>query len=152
MQKRVLVFAVALTASLLSATNPVQSGTPLSAKAGIDAGNQAWIDGVEAGNVGLIAATYADDAIDCDSTGKCIKGRIQIEQHLRAQLISLGRARSAAVTTWGSSQNGSFVYEWGQAEAVFDGGKALAERYLTVWQRQARGGWKIFRNMVIPNE
>ena len=104
------------------------------ARAGIDAGNQAWIDGVKTGNIALITATYAEDAVDCGPTGECFRGRLQIERHMRTQLTSLGRARAAAVKTWGSSQQGNFVYEWGRAEATFDGGKSLVDKYLTVWQ------------------
>jgi ketosteroid isomerase-like protein len=122
----------------------------ISPRNAINAGNQAWIDGVKAGDVKRIAATYAEDAVNCRTTGECIRGRIQIEQEMTAQLASLGRAHSAAVKTWGSTEQGSFVYEWGQAEATFDGGKELVERYLTVWRKQPDGAWKIFRNMVIP--
>jgi ketosteroid isomerase-like protein len=119
-------------------------------RAGIDAGNQAWITGVKTGNPSLIVDTYAENAVDCGPTGECLSGRLQIAQHLQKQLAANGRARSAAVDSWGTSQHGSFVYEWGQAEATFDDGKHLAEKYLTVWQLQKDGSWKIFRNMVIP--
>jgi hypothetical protein len=34
----------------------------------------------------------------------------------------------------------------------FDGGNRLVEKYLTAWQRQSGGTWKIFRNMVIPDK
>ena len=151
---RILMFISMLAASsLFSAAIIAQSGkAPGSARAGIDAGNQAWIDGVRTGDITLITATYAEDGVDCGPTGECIKGRLQIERHLRTQLASLGRARSATVKTWGSSEQGNFVYEWGQAEATFDGGKRLLDKYLTVWQRQADGSWKIFRNMVIPEK
>jgi ketosteroid isomerase-like protein len=71
---------------------------------------------------------------------------------MTTQLESLGRARSAAVKTWGSTEQGSFVYEWGEAEATFGGGKRLVERYLTAWQEQPDGTWKIFRNMVLPDK
>lgn len=121
-----------------------------SARAGVDAGNRAWIDGLKTSNIGMISATYADAAVDCDAAGECILGRTEIERHMYAQLASLGRANSATVRSWGASQQGDFVFEWGQAEATFDGGKKLVERYLTAWQRQSDGGWKIFRNMVIP--
>ena len=121
-----------------------------SSRNAINAGNQAWIDGVKAGDVKRIAATYAEDAVDCQTTGECIRGRAQIEQQMTTQLASLGRARSAAVKTSGSTEQGSFVYEWGQAEATFEGGKKLVERYLTAWHKEPDGTWKIFRNMVIP--
>jgi uncharacterized protein (TIGR02246 family) len=138
---------------LVSAAMLVPGQTSVvSARAAIDAGNHAWIDGIKAGDMKRIAATYTEDAVDCGRTGECIRGRSQIERHMTTQLESLGRARSAAVKTWGSTEQGSFVYEWGEAEATFSGGERLAERYLTAWQQQPDGTWKIFRNMVIPDK
>jgi hypothetical protein len=77
----------------------VMPGQPptASARVAIDAGNQAWIDGIKAGDMKRIAATYTEDAVDCGRTGECIRGRFQIERHMTAHLESLGRARSAAV-------------------------------------------------------
>lgn len=148
-----IVMSVLAASSLFSTATVAQTGTSvLSARAGIDAGNQAWIDGVKNGDVAPIIATYAEDAVDCGPTGECIRGRSEIEKHMKTQLTSSGRARSATVKTWGSTQHGSFVYEWGQAEATFDGGKRLVEKYLTVWQRQTDGSWKIFRNLVMPKK
>lgn len=107
---------------------------------------------MKTGNIPRIIATYAKDAVDCDSAGECTKGRLSIEQHMTKQLASLGRAHSASVEIWGTSQHGNFVYGWGQAEATFSSGTNLIEKYLTVWQLQADGSWKIFRNMVIPEK
>ena len=138
---------------LVSAALLMPGQTPTaSARVAIDAGNQTWIDGIKAGDMKRIAATYTEDAVDCGRTGECIRGRSQIERHMTAQLESLGRARSAAVKTQGSTEQGSFVYEWGEAQATFSGGKSLAEKYLTAWQAQPDGTWKIFRNMVIPDK
>jgi ketosteroid isomerase-like protein len=124
----------------------------VSARAAVDAGNQAWIEGVKSGDVKRIIATYTEDAVDCGPTGECLRGRVQIERQMTTQLASLGRAHSAAVKTWGSTEQGSFVYEWGQAAATFGSGKKLVEKYLTAWQKQPDGTWKIFRNMVIPDK
>jgi ketosteroid isomerase-like protein len=138
---------------LVSAAMLTPGQTPTaSARVAIDAGNQAWIDGIKAGDMKRIATTYTEDAVDCGRTGECIRGRFQIQRHMTAQLESFGRARSAAVKTWGSTEQGSFVYEWGEAEATFSGGKRLVERYLTAWQERPDGTWKIFRNMVIPDK
>jgi ketosteroid isomerase-like protein len=124
----------------------------VSARAAVEAGNQAWIEGVKTEDVKRIIATYTEDAVDCGPSGECLRGRVQIERQMTTQLASLGRARSAAVKTWGSTEQGSFVYEWGQAEATFVSGKKLVEKYLTAWQKQPDGTWKIFRNMVIPDK
>ena len=142
---------IVTAAGIFSAAMAAQTGpVSASARAGIDAGNQAWIDGVKSGNLALILGTYADDAVDCGPAGKCISGREQIQQHMKSQFESLGRAQSASVSSWGSTQQGAFAYEWGQAEATYSGGKKLVEKYLTVWHEQPGGTWKIFRNMVIP--
>jgi ketosteroid isomerase-like protein len=148
MKSRAFLFLIFAT---ISAAMPAQSRTDaLSSRAAIDAGNQAWIDGIKAGDIKRIGATYAEDAIDCGPTGRCVRGRVQIERHMAGQLASLGRARSAVVNSWGTTERGNFVYEWGQAEAGFEGGKTFREKYLTVWQRQSDGTWKIFRNLVLP--
>jgi ketosteroid isomerase-like protein len=122
------------------------------ARKGIDAGNQAWIDGVKAAEAAPIAATYAENAVDCGPTGECIRGRSAIEQEIKGLFAKRGRAQGAQVSSVGSVQQGDFVYEWGRAEASFATGDKLVERYLTVWHREADGSWKIFRNMVIPND
>lgn len=147
-------FIILLTTSiLLSYAMMAQSGpASASARAGIDAGNQAWIDGVKTGNIDMILATYTDNAVDCGPSGECVRGQLRIKQHMKTQLASLGRARTAVVTTWGSSQQGGFAYEWGQAEATYADDKRLIDKYLTVWQQQPDGSWKIFRNLVIPDK
>jgi ketosteroid isomerase-like protein len=120
------------------------------ARKGIDAGNKAWIDGMKQGMAAPIAATYAEEALDCCAAGECIRGRSAIEQHMKEEIEKLGHAESASVKSMGSVQQKDFVYEWGRAEASFANGKKVVDRYLTVWQRQPNGSWKIFRNMVIP--
>jgi ketosteroid isomerase-like protein len=102
--------------------------------------------------VAHIIATYAEHSVDCGPAGACIEGRAAIGQHMKANLAQFGRATSASVSSWGSTQTGDFVYEWGQAQATFPTGKKITDKYLTVWQRQPNGSWKIFRNLVIPEK
>ena len=108
----------------------------------IEAGNQAWVEGMKQGMAVPIAATYREHAIDCGPSGDCIHGRAAIEQHMRDQFENLGRARSAFVTSIGSVQQENFICRRGQAEATLANGKTVVERYLTAWQRQPDGGWK----------
>ncbi len=111
---RALVYLIAAI-MLLATTVAAQDGVAhLTAREGIDAGNRAWINGVKSDDVTLIAATYAEDAVDCSASGECIKRRRQIERRMRTQLATFGRARSAGVKTSGSTQQGNFVYEWGR--------------------------------------
>ncbi|WP_446744750.1 YybH family protein [Silvibacterium acidisoli] len=117
----------------------------------IDAGNQAWIDGMKQGDVERIVATYTADAVDCDPEGHCLQGRSAIRKHMKAEMARFGKAESASVDSAGSVQQGLFVYEWGQAEARFAHGKKMVDRYLTAWRNEQDGSWRIFRNMVIPS-
>jgi ketosteroid isomerase-like protein len=135
---------------LLPACLLAQNAIEAAARQGIDGGNRAWIEGMKQGDARLIAATYAEDAVDCSPTGECIHGRRPIERQLQDRIEKLGRAVSASVHSKGSVQQGDFVYEWGEAEASFANGNRIAGRYLTVWRRQSGGAWQIFRNMKIP--
>ena len=139
--------------ALLSAIGAAQTGAiDPAARKDIDAGNQAWVMGMKDGRASVIAATYAENALDCAATGECVKGRVAIEDYVRARIAKLGRATFAAATSLGSVQQGDFVYEWGRAEVSFGDGQKVAHRYLTVWQRQPGGVWRIFRNMPIPDD
>ena len=140
----------ALLALIAPAFLSAQSAIDPAAKRDIAAGNQAWIDGMKNGNAKQIAATYAEDAVDCDPTGECMKGRAAIERQLESRSQKLGHAVSASVTSKGSVQQGDFVYEWGQAEASFPNAAPVSGRYLTIWRKQRDGHWLIFRNMPIP--
>ncbi|MGA7157196.1 MAG: DUF4440 domain-containing protein [Acidobacteriaceae bacterium] len=117
----------------------------------IDAGNQQWIDAMKQGNVGFVIATYARDAVDCSAAGECVRGRLALGKHMKEAEATLGKADSASVVSEGSVQQGRLVYEWGEARAHFANGKNVMDRYLTVWQKQPDGSWKIFRNLVMPN-
>ncbi len=140
--------ALLIAVPCLAQTGKIDRG----ARKEIDAGNQAWVNGMKQGAPALTAATYADDALDCATSGECARGRGAIEERMKDRLARLGRAVSASVTSLGSAQQGDFVYEWGRAEATFGNGQRLAGRYLTVWQKQAGGGWKIFRNLALPDD
>jgi ketosteroid isomerase-like protein len=146
--KGIALLVLLLSMARFAWTQTIESA----ARKGIDAGNQAWIDGVKAGEAAPIAATYADNAVDCGPTGECVRGRVAIEQEIKGLFAKRGRAQSAQVSSVGSVEQGDFVYEWGQAEASFATGNRLVDRYLTVWHREADGSWKIFRNMVIPDD
>jgi ketosteroid isomerase-like protein len=141
-----VMFLLLCSSACLAQSKPIESAV----RRQIDAGNQAWIDGMKQGNVGLIAATYTSDAVDCSPTGDCVRGRVAIEEHMKEEMAKRGKAESASVTSSGSVQQGRFVYEWGQAEASFPNGKKVVDRYLTAWREEPDGTWKIFRNLVIP--
>jgi ketosteroid isomerase-like protein len=148
MIKRIAMFVLLFSTTCFAQASTVEPA----ARKGIDAGNQAWIDGMKSGDAASIVATYTDNALDCSPTGECASGRTAIAQNIQKLFAKSGRAQRAQVDSMGSVQEGDFVYEWGRAEASFAKGNHLVDRYLTVWHREADGSWKIFRNMVIPGD
>jgi ketosteroid isomerase-like protein len=139
-----LFFAAALACSAQNgAIDPA-------ARRDIDAGNRAWIKGMKEASAAPIAAAYAEDALDCSANGDCIKGRAAVEARMKERFLQYGRAAAASVASAGAVQQGDFVFEWGRADAAYADGRKIGGRYLTVWQKQPNGEWKIFRNMAIP--
>lgn len=146
---RVLIAFVLLSASACFAqSKPIDPG----ARRDIDAGNQAWIDGMKSGDVTGVATAFAEDALSCGPSGECDKGRAAIEASLRERVAKMGRAESASVKSMGAVQRGGFVYEWGESSTTYPGGRKAGGRYLTVWQRESDGKWKIYRNLGLPSE
>ncbi len=146
---KLIVMLLALCCSTcLAQSKPIDSD----ARRQIDAGNQQWVEAMKQGNVALLVPGNTEDAVDCSPEGKCIRGLPALEQHMTEEMTKLGKADSASVISVGSVQQGRYVYEWGEAKAHFPNGKSIMDRYLTVWQRQPNGAWKVFRNLVIPNK
>lgn len=117
----------------------------------IDAGNQLWIDAMKQGNASMLKDGNTADVVDCSPEGDCIRGNAALDVHAKEEMAKLGKADSASVVSIGSVQQGRYVYEWGIAKAHFPNGKSILDRYLTVWQKQPDGTWKVFRNLVIPS-
>ena len=146
--KLVTVFLLLYGSTCLAQSQPISSA----ARRQIDAGNQEWIDGMKQGSVALLVKGFTADAVDCDPQGKCIRGRLALEENSKELVAKFGKANSASVVSIGSVQQGGYVYEWGEATAQFPGGKGIVDPYLTVWQEQPDGAWKIIRNLVIPKK
>jgi ketosteroid isomerase-like protein len=143
-----VVFLLLYCSTCLAQNNPIDPN----ARRQIDAGNQQWVDAMKQGNAALLAPGNAEGAVDCSPEGNCIRGRSALEAQMKGEMAKLGRADSASVVSLGSVQQGRYVYEWGEAKADFPNRKNILDRYLTVWQEQPDGTWKVFRNLVIPTK
>ena len=133
-------------ATCLAQSKPIDSD----ARQQIDAGNQQWVYAMKQGNAALLEPGNTVDTVDCSPEGHCITGRSALAEHTKEQMAKLGKADSASVISRGSVQQGRYVYEWGEAKAHFPNGRTILDRYLTVWQKQGDGSWKVFRNLVMP--
>ncbi len=141
---------IALAFVFISIAGAAQTGIDQDLQTAVNSANQAWIDGMRRGDAAGIVATYAADGVYCSADGQCILGATAIQQLFASRTASMGRARTANVSTTSLVRDRDLAYEWGIAEASFGGGRNLYGRYLTVWQHQPDGGWKILRNMVLP--
>ena len=119
-------------------------------QAAVTAGNQAWINGMRSGDAALAASAFATDAVNCSADAQCVTGIAAITSQMRSRLASYGRAQTATVTPASIVRDRDLAYEWGSSELFFGGGQIIRGRYVTVWQRQPGGGWKIVRNMSLP--
>lgn len=85
--------------------------------------------------------------------GTCLHGRADVEKLYRDGFKTGGRASSTKIESKHLVRDGDLAYESGFAEVgVVREGKPVVRgsRYLTVWQAQPDGGWKILRNLVMP--
>jgi uncharacterized protein (TIGR02246 family) len=100
-----------------------------------------------------IAAPYTPDAVFVSPDGAATKGRAQIEQLYRDRFAKSGPALEARIESEELMLGGNLAYERGRGELTrFENGKRVSDRarFLTIWQRQADGDWKVFRNVVLP--
>jgi uncharacterized protein (TIGR02246 family) len=115
--------------------------------------NDDWVEAMKTGDAAAIAAAYADDAVFIGIDGTCLQGRAAIEKLYATRFEQAGHASSTKINSKAITVDGDLAYESGDAEMGFvKDGKPVVRggRYLTVWQRQASGDWKITRNIVLP--
>lgn len=119
----------------------------------IEKANSEWAAAMKTGDAAACAAPYHDDGIFVGFDGTCTKGRSEIEKMYRLRFASRGLAASTKIDSKELVVDGDLAYESGYAEIGWPKeGKVSVSggRFLTVWQRQADGEWKILRNIVLP--
>jgi ketosteroid isomerase-like protein len=149
MRARVLTLFLALPIVSVAGS---KSADVSSNKRVVDQGNHAWITGMQTGDSDMVAAIFAEDALSCGRSGDCTRGRTAILAGVQKRIASMGNASAAAVDSRGNVREGDFIFEWGSSKLQYADGRHSEGRYLTVWQLQENGEWKIFRNLSIPDD
>ena len=155
--KRNLRFTLCIGATVVLILVPSEllahhSGDPKLDRA-IEKANSEFIFAMKTGDAATIAAPYIEQASFITIDGACIQGRTEIEKMYRDQFARFGLARSTKINSKKLVVDGDLAYESGYGEiGVLKDGKLSINggRFLTVWQRQANGDWKILRNVVLP--
>lgn len=125
-----------------------------SARPEIDAANAAWFPGMQRHDAGAIAAAYADSGLFIAGDGTVTRGRAAVARMYAARFTRLRPIRAGGVVQDGLSVLGPMrIAEWGHGWLELaperDGGPPVRSEgtYLTVWQREADGHWRIVRNL-----
>ena len=155
--KRSLQFALCITAVVFLAVVPADllahhSGDPKLDRA-VEKANSEFIVAMKTGDAATIAAPYTEDASFITIDGACVQGRTEIEKMYRDRFARSGLARSTKINSKRLVVDNDLAYESGDGEIglIKDGKPSINRgRFLTVWQRQKSGEWKILRNVVLP--
>ncbi len=138
------------SALLFSACACAAADLPANLRQDIDAGNQAWVDGLKAGDATRVVSGFAQNSVNCNAAGDCVKGLMAVTAQYNEVIAKFGRATSGSVRSETLHVDHELAYESGYAEAHFLNGAVLKGRFSTVWKRQDDGHWKIFRNVSLP--
>jgi len=155
-----LFLAVGAFAALALSTLPSPSPAPASrpskdeVRRAIEEGNATWEKAFRSLDAGAIASTFDEEGVNVGAAGTCTKGRAAIEAAMRSYLERSGPATSTRVEIGDVVLDGDLAYEWGHSEFHFAGKPGgpteRIGRYLAVWKPQRGGGWKLLRNIGLP--
>jgi uncharacterized protein (TIGR02246 family) len=161
MNRHILFIAVALIASS-AVTRAEEEGkspsttTPAAlaeVRQAIDKGNAQWIEAWDKADASLLAQLFAQDGVLLGRNGKIFKGPQQILDRQKPVMEGAGKGVKATVTTVDVWLNGETAYETGKYSYKYqENGKPVIDegRYVTIWNRQSDGSWKIIVDMGIP--
>jgi len=144
---RMLLIAAA---PLLAAAAPswqqqaVASATPF-----IDRANTEWMSAIVSGNLDVLEAPYANDAVFMLPDGTAIHGRLGVRTLYARRPADVKVVRATIKSEGRIAADADNVYEWGSAqETLRSKGKIRHQvgRYLTVWHRTGKQ-WLITRNL-----
>ena len=152
-----LHFALCIATAVFLSVVPAKllahhSGDPKLDRA-VEKANSEFIVAMKTGDAATIAAPYTDDASFITIDGACVHGRTEIEKMYRDRFTRSGLARSTKINSKRLVVDNDLAYESGYGEiGLLKDGKLSINggRFLTVWQRQTNGDWKILRNVVLP--
>jgi len=119
----------------------------------VEKANSEFVVAMKTGDAATIAAPYAENASFITIDGACVQGRAEIEKLYRDRFARAGLAQSAKINSKKLVVDNDLAYESGYGEiGLLKDGKLSINggRFLTVWQRQANGDWKILRKVVLP--
>jgi len=143
-------------AGLVHAQAPAQSSvTDPEIRKAIDAGNAKYIDAFARSDAGALSGLYDESGSRFSPKGVVVRGRPAIAQSVAEFMKSVTGPIKVSIETQDLWAVDDLVYETGRYTYTFTPpGKSETQtggHYVTIWKRQADGGWKIIVDMGVPN-
>jgi uncharacterized protein (TIGR02246 family) len=143
-------------AGIVSAQEPAQSSvTNPEIRNAIDAGNAKYIDAFARSDAGALAGLYDESGSRFSPKGVVVRGRPAIAESVAGFMKSVTGPIKVSIETQDLWAVDDLVYETGKYTYTFTPpGKSETQtggHYVTIWKRQADGGWKIIVDMGVPN-
>jgi uncharacterized protein (TIGR02246 family) len=134
-------------------TRPAQPAELATARQAIESGNAAYKAAFRRADADALAQVYDPQGSRLNEGGKVVRGRQAIAADVGQFLAKSGPVRVGIETAevWlvddTAYETGKWSYAFqpkGQSE------QHLGGRYVTLWKRQADGGWRIWADMGVP--
>jgi len=125
-----------------------------SARPEIEAANAAWLPGLKQHDAKSIAAPYSDSGLFIAGNGTVTRGREAVARMYEARFPKLRPIRAGGIAQDGLAVLApTRIIEWGRGwlemEPECSGAPPIRSggSYVTIWERQPDGHWRIVRNM-----
>jgi len=141
---------------MIQAQEPAQSSvTDPEIRKAIDAANAKYIDAFARSDAGALAGLYDESGSRFSPKGVVVRGRPAIAESVAGFMKSVTGPIKVSIETQDLWSVDDLVYETGKYTYTFTPpGKSETQtggHYVTIWRRQADGGWKITVDMGVPN-
>jgi uncharacterized protein (TIGR02246 family) len=156
MRRSLLLTAVLVLACAKSGATPSDSATAApedkaTVQAAIDSALNRFVAAVKAGDTAAMISIYAPDAIVLPANMPEAKGHAAI-QKMNAEMLAAVTLQDIRFRTTDLLLTGPYAIETGTYDMKVQpkaGGSAVADvgKYLSVWQKQSDGSWKMIRDI-----
>lgn len=158
MNRPLILFLVSLfaCAGIARAQAPAQSSvTDPELRKTIDAGNAKYVDAFAKSDAGALAGLYDESGSRFSPNGVVVRGRPAIAESVAGFMKSVTGPIKVTIETQDLWLVDDLAYETGKYTYTFTPpGKPETQtggHYVTIWKRQADGGWKIMADMGVSN-
>lgn len=118
----------------------------------ISAANAEWPGAMRTHDAAALAAPFAETGALITAAGKTINGRTAIERYYREAFVHSPPIIDGEIIDDGIATSGNLVYVWGHGNYTVEHtpGQPSANSgyFLSVWQADAAGNWKIVRHLI----